>query len=76
MTARELRDELLGLECRCDKTKGRGETFCYHCFLTLPRKMQRDLYKLIGEGYEEAYGRALAHLEQQESPPKVLGKFL
>ncbi len=75
MTAGEMRDQLLGRECQCGKTKGGGKSFCYHCFIALPRKIQRALYKLIGDGYEEAYRNARAYLEEQASTPRVIGRL-
>ena len=63
MTARRARVDLLGDTCRgCGKKKRSGMSHCRKCYLSLPRGMQRDLYKKIGEGYETAYADSLAWL--------------
>ncbi|MFA4971801.1 MAG: hypothetical protein WC683_04260 [bacterium] len=74
-TAAELRDELLGRECQCGKTKGAGKSFCYSCFMRLPRKIKHDLYKLIGDGYEEAYKQARAYFTEQDAPPRFVRRL-
>lgn len=61
--------ELLNTSCRCGNEKKPGKSLCYTCFRKLPREMGRNLYRLSGEGYEEAYGAAvgwLFNLDKQE----------
>ena len=58
---KELRSE----ECFCGKAKKRGWSFCYLCYRSLPRDMQRDLWRRIGFGYEEAYEAAVKWLDEQ-----------
>lgn len=55
--------ELQSEECMCGKGKQKGKSFCYHCYSSLPREMQRDLYRHIADGYGEAYDKAVVWLE-------------
>jgi len=55
-------DELMGEECQCGRPKRKRRSFCYKCYSSLPHHMQRDLYQLIGQGYEEAYDEAVRWL--------------
>jgi len=55
---KELRSE----QCQCGRPKKPGRSFCYWCYSSLPREMQRDLYQSIGDGYEAAYEEAVAWL--------------
>jgi hypothetical protein len=66
-TSRGLIADLLGTTCRCGATKAHGHTFCGPCYYGLPLSLRRDLYKRIGEGYEEAYERACGVLQRQLS---------
>ena len=50
----------------CGDAKRRAQTLCYRCYKRLPRRMQHDLYRLLGDGYEEAVAAALAHLKAPE----------
>lgn len=56
-------NELMGNECACGDRKKEGRSFCYNCYSSLPRDMQKALYKHIGFGYEEAYEEAFKYLE-------------
>jgi hypothetical protein len=56
--------ELLSEECLCGKPKGKKKSFCYRCFKSLPAHMQKDLYCMIGYGYEQAFESACSHLQQ------------
>lgn len=56
--------ELRSNECACGATKKRGYVFCYKCFKSLPQEMQVDLYKKLGEGYEDAREEAGRYLEE------------
>ena len=64
--ALRLRDELQGKRCRCTKKKVAGHTFCGNCYGALPEHMQKDLYKKIMCGYEEAYQAACDFLDAQK----------
>lgn len=55
-------DELFSEECFCGKNKKSKMSFCYSCYRSLPRSMQRDLYRRMGDGYEEAYDDAVTWL--------------
>ena len=61
---RELIRELMGTKCRCGEPKGRGMTLCRACYLSLSQEMRNELYKRIGEGYEDAYERACRVLDR------------
>lgn len=52
-------------ECLCGKAKKPKNTFCYKCYKSLPAKMQKDLYRMMGDGYEEAVDAACIHLQQE-----------
>jgi hypothetical protein len=55
-------DELYSSECQCGRWKNSGKSFCHLCYKTLPWDMQRDLYRRVGDGYEEAYKTAVRFL--------------
>jgi hypothetical protein len=55
--------ELRSTQCRCRKRKKDGNTFCASCFYGLPKQLQNNLYRRIGEGYEEAREAAVAFLD-------------
>ena len=65
MTGHELTAELAGLRCRCGGVKMFRQTFCRRCYRLLPRAIAKALYKRMGEGYEDAYAAACAHLEDE-----------
>lgn len=50
--------ELDGTVCYCGAEKKKGQSFCKRCYFSLPKNMQRDLYKHISEGYAEIYDSA------------------
>jgi hypothetical protein len=56
-------DELKGATCRCGRVKKEMQTFCGQCYRKLPEVAQRNLYKRIGQGYEQAYAAAVEILE-------------
>ena len=62
-TARDLIHELYAEQCRCDRPKERGETFCKRCYFNLPKPMRQALYRRVGEGYEAAYAAAVKHIQ-------------
>ena len=53
---------LKGNGCQCGRPKYRGKALCFHCYKLLPRDLQADLYKSIGNGFEEAYEQAISYL--------------
>ena len=55
-------DELMSDECQCGSYKKPRYSFCYRCYKSLPWGMQQDLYAGIGDGYEEAYDKAVKFL--------------
>lgn len=65
--ALDLVRELRGALCHCGKPKTPGHSFCLRCYKSLPRKTQTDLYKRVGEGYEEAYDAAARVLDGKEA---------
>lgn len=42
-------------ECQCGRNKKPKFALCYRCYKELPNDIQRNLYRKIGEGFEEAY---------------------
>ena len=65
MTLAEIIKEFNGLRCRCGAVKIPRQTFCRHCYRKLPRPLANGLYARIGEGYQDAYAAACAHLEDE-----------
>jgi len=49
-------------ECLCGRPKARRYAFCFRCYASLPRDMQRALWRRFGQGYEEAYDAAAVYL--------------
>lgn len=67
-----LRESWRSRVCPVDqKLKQEGHTFCADCYFLLPPQMQRDLYKLLGRGYEEAVKNATQFLESRRGKPKA-----
>ncbi len=58
--------ELVSTECRCGRAKKSRQTFCRSCYFSLPREMQANLYRLVGEGYEEAYEAAVQYFDRKK----------
>jgi len=58
-------DMLVSDECLCGRSKQPRRTFCYRCFKALPYDMQKELYKRMGAGYEEAVESACAWLQTE-----------
>ena len=59
---KETKQSFLSNECLCGKTKKKGNSFCYSCFMALPQDLKNDLYSRMGDGYEEAYDAAVEWL--------------
>lgn len=56
ISARQAIADLSSTTCpACKKTKKARQTFCRSCYYKLPISKRQDLYKRVGEGYEEAY---------------------
>jgi len=55
----EIRAELFGTTCRCGREKKERQSFCFPCYMRLPRYLRTALYKRLGAGYEEMYKSAL-----------------
>jgi len=55
--------ELRGEQCRCGNSKPSRRTFCRTCYGQLTPVLRRSLYRLLGEGYIEAYAAAVEYLE-------------
>ncbi len=64
--------ELQSSKCRCGKPKKPGKSFCYFCYTQLPKDQRQALYRRLGDGYEEAYGKSIAYLFNRR-PRKVFG---
>lgn len=65
VSAKEARLQLLGSICKaCGGNKAPGMSHCRSCFFTLPRTMQRPLYRRLGHGYEAAYNESLRYLSE------------
>ena len=55
-------DQFKGEECQCGRAKKPNHAFCYHCYTSLPRHMQQDLWQPFGRGFEAAYEEAVQWL--------------
>lgn len=55
-------ETLAGTECQCGRTKKTKMAFCYKCYSSLPKDMLDDLWQRIGQGFEEAYEKAVGWL--------------
>ncbi len=62
----DLLNELIGEVCVCGRGKRPRETFCRGCYYSLPTRMRKDLYKRMGQGYEEARRAAVKCLGLEE----------
>lgn len=71
-TRKELLAELVGTTCRCGARKVARQTFCRAHYFRLPAGMRNALYDGMGQGYEDAYGRAaeFLHLPGLEAAAK------
>ena len=51
-------------ECpSCDGYKQQRKAFCWKCWSKLPDYLQTDLYKHIGNGFEEAFESSCLYLQ-------------
>lgn len=55
-------------KCSCGAAKRKGLSFCMTCYGSLPRELQRRLYRRFASGYEEAFEDALCHLSEGRLP--------
>jgi len=51
--------------CYCGSGKKKRISFCPSCYCRLPLEMKRALYRRAGQGCEEAYDAAAAHLSKR-----------
>ncbi len=64
-------EELLGTECKgCGGSKSSRMSHCRKCYFALPKYLRHDLYKRVGEGYEEAYEKSLKSLHKRKDRGK------
>lgn len=59
-------NELLGNECQCNGRKTPRRSFCYGCWLKLPKDLKADMYTPMGHDYEKAYEAAVAYLTEND----------
>jgi hypothetical protein len=57
-------DQLKSNGCYCGAAKQRGRSFCYSCYMALPKDLRGALWKRMLCGYEEAYEEACQWLEE------------
>ena len=59
----------LGVTCpACEGTKMPNTAFCIACYRTLPKPMQRNLWKRFGAGFDGAFEEAFYWLKTQQKP--------
>jgi len=56
--------ELMSHTCACGRPKRGNQSFCPACYGILPVDIKRDLYDLIGQGYEEAVDAGIKFLRE------------
>lgn len=61
----EIYRELRGYGCFCNRPKQARKTFCYRCYMLLPRTMQVRLYDNTRDGYTKAVREAKAFLVER-----------
>lgn len=64
----QMLNDLKGVKCYCGARKAKMQTFCRQHYSSLPPQMRSVLYQRFGEGYEEAYTKALAWLKERAHP--------
>ena len=63
--------DFLARKCAaCGSKKPSRMSFCADCYWRLPREKRIALYRLFGDGYEEAYTLALKWLRWNGAKPK------
>jgi len=50
----------------CQGEKNERQTFCRKCYYRLTMATRKALYRRIGEGYEEAFAKAMNELSRGE----------
>ena len=69
-------EDFLGTECSgCGGVKRTRMSHCGKCYYKLPKKMKSDLYKLFGQGYEEAFAESQKYLAEKFPRPAVTGNL-
>jgi hypothetical protein len=58
-------DVLKSEQCQCESPKKRGQALCYSCFRDLPADLQREIYRPLGNGFEEAYEGVVEFLKDR-----------
>jgi ribosomal protein L40E len=68
ISANDALQQLLGNVCQgCNGHKPSRMSHCRRCYFSLPKAMQRALYKRIGEGYEAAYAESLEMIKEERN---------
>lgn len=52
-------------ECYCGRWKSKSHAVCRRCYVRLPMSIRAALYKIVGEGFEDAYDFAVQWLKGQ-----------
>lgn len=68
-TDREMLDNLINsTDClACGGKKRKRQSFCYSCYMRLPKGLQHRLYQRFDEGYQPAFREALSQLRSTAS---------
>lgn len=51
-------------ECQCERPKKKKMALCYNCYSSLPKHLQRELWRKINMGFQEAYEEAVKYLQE------------
>ena len=74
---RSVLEDFLGTECAgCGAVKRPRMSHCAGCYHRLPKKMQSELYRRFGQGYEEAFAASVEWLRKNQPPGLFSGVAL
>jgi hypothetical protein len=65
LTDMEIVQALKSTDCQCGREKKSRMSHCSRCYFRLAPEMRQQLYKKLGQGYEEAYRESLEILNQK-----------
>ena len=69
-------EDFLGTECSgCGGVKVSKRSHCSKCYYRLPKRMQSDLNKRFGNGYEQAFAASQKYLAEKFPQPAATGEL-
>jgi hypothetical protein len=74
LTTRSILEDKRGNNCsNCQGYKASGFAFCRPCYDSLPRFMQQNLWRPMGNGYQEAFRVARIWLQKLRESAQGVG---